>query len=62
MFGFLEKIFTRLITSIVNVSNNARYVSLNNQKVTTQPSLINLHPNEYTQGFRYGPFAINLDR
>ena len=62
MFGFLEKIFTGLITSIVNVSNNAKYVSLNNQKVTTQPSLINLHPNEYTQGLRYGPFAINLDR
>ena len=62
MFGFLAKIFTGLITSIVNVSNNAKYVSLNNQKVTTQPSLINLHPNEYTEGLRYGPFAINLDR
>ena len=36
MFGFLEKIFTRLITCIVNVSNNAKYVSLNNQKVRMQ--------------------------
>ena len=36
MFGFLEKIFTRLITSIVNVSNNAKYVSLRNQKVPMQ--------------------------
>ena len=36
MFGFLEKIFTGLITSIVNVSNNAKYVSLNNQKVRMQ--------------------------
>ena len=23
-----------------------------------QPNLINLHPNEYTQGLRYYPFAV----
>ena len=27
-----------------------------------QTALINLHPNEYTQGIRYCPFAVNLDR
>ena len=27
-----------------------------------QPALINLHPNEYTQGIHYCPFAVNLDR
>ena len=27
-----------------------------------QPSLISLHPNEYTQGLPYYPFAVNLDR
>ena len=26
-----------------------------------QPTLINLHPNEYTQGLHYYPFAVNLD-
>ena len=33
-----------------------------NQKCTNQPTLINLHPNEYIQGLHYYPFAINLDR
>ena len=28
----------------------------------TQPTLINLHPNVYTQGLHYYPFAVNLDR
>ena len=28
----------------------------------TQPNLINLHPNEYTQEFHYYPFAVKLDR
>ena len=28
----------------------------------TQPTLINLHPNEYSQGLQYYPFAVNLDR
>ena len=27
-----------------------------------QPSLINLHPNDYSQGLRYYPFAVNLER
>ena len=37
-------------------------VSLSNQKCKIQPTLINLHPNEYTQGLRYYPFVVNLDR
>ena len=28
----------------------------------TQPTVINLHPNEYTQGLRYYPFPVKLDR
>ena len=28
----------------------------------TQPSLISLHPNEYSQEFNYYPFAAKLDR
>ena len=27
-----------------------------------QPSLTNLHPNEYSQELRYYQFAVNLDR
>ena len=33
-----------------------------NQKCMTQPTLINLHPNEYNQEFHYYPFAVKLDR
>ena len=28
----------------------------------TQPTFINLHPNEYSQEFHYYPFAVKLDR
>ena len=28
----------------------------------TQPTLINLHPNQYNEGLCYYPFAVNLDR
>ena len=27
-----------------------------------QPTLINLHPNEYSQELHYYPFLVNLDR
>ena len=46
MFGFTKKIFIRWLTGLVNVSNHAKGVSLTNKKCTTQPTLINLHPNE----------------
>ena len=28
----------------------------------TQPTLINLHPNKYSQEFHYYPFSVKLDR
>ena len=31
MFGFIKKIFIRLLTNIVNTSNHTKFVSLNNQ-------------------------------
>ena len=34
----------------------------NNQKWEIQPTLINLHPNEYNQEFYYYPFPVKLDR
>ena len=30
--------------------------------VAYQPTLINLHPNEYNQNFHFYPFVIKLDR
>ena len=49
MFGIIKKMFIVLLTSIVNASNHTKCVSLSNQKCKIQPTLINLHPNEYNQ-------------
>ena len=62
MFGLIKKIFIGLLTGIVSASNHSKCVSLSHQKCMTQPTLINLHPNEYSQEFHYYPFAVRLDR
>ena len=62
MPGFIKKIFIGFLTSIVTASSDTKCVSLSNEKCGTQPTFINLHPNEYTQGLRYYPFAVSLDR
>ena len=62
MFGLIEKIFIGLLTGLVNGSNNTNCVWLNNQKCMTQPTLINLNPNECSQKFHYYAFSVNLDR
>ena len=56
------ELFVGLLTSIVNASNHAKCVSLNNQQCMTQPTLINLHPNQYSQGLHYYLFLANSDR
>ena len=38
-----------LLISIINTCNHTKCVSLSNQKCMTQPNLINLHSNEYSQ-------------
>ena len=58
----LSKIFTGLLASIVNGSNHTKCVSLSSQKHIIQPTLINLHSNEYSQEFNYYPFVVKLDR
>ena len=58
MFGLIKKIFIGLVTGI----NYTKFVSLSNQKCMIQTTLINLHPNEYSQEFQYYPFSIKLDR
>ena len=62
MFGFMKKIFIGLLTGLVNRSNHTKCVLLSNQKCMIQPTLINLHPNEYSQEFHYYLFAVKLDR
>ena len=42
--------------------HHTKCISLSNQKCSIQPTLINLHPNEYSQEFHYYPFAIKLDK
>ena len=61
MFGLIKKIFIRLLTGLVNGSNHTKRVSLRNQKYMTQPTLINLHPNLYSQEFHYYSFSIKLE-
>ena len=48
--------------SIVNASNHTKYISLSSQKYEIQPTLINLHPNEYSQELHYYQSAIKLNR
>ena len=45
-----------LLIKIINASKHARCVLLSNQNRDIQATLINLHPNEYSQGFNYCPF------
>ena len=61
MFGLYKKIFIGLLTGLVNGSSHTKCVSLSNQKCMIQPTLINLHLNEYSQEFHYYPFAVKLD-
>ena len=37
-------------------------MSLNNQELMIQPTLLNLHTNEYSQEFHYYPLPVKLDR
>ena len=61
MFGIIKKMFIVLLASIVNASNHTKCVFLSNQKCMIQPTLINLHPNEYSQEFYYYPSAVKLE-
>ena len=49
MFGLTKKMFLGLLTDLINWSNHTKFVSLSNQKSMSQPTLINLHPNEKKQ-------------
>ena len=62
MLELIEKIFIGLLTGIVSVSDHTKCESLSNQKCMIQPTLLNLHPNEYSQEFHYYPFEVKLHR
>ena len=62
MFGIIKKVFSVLLSSIVNVSNHTKCVLLSNQICNIQPTLINLHPNEYSQEFHHYLFTFKLGR
>ena len=49
MFRLIKEIFIGLLTGIVSASNHTKWVLLSNQKPIMQPSLINIHPNKYSQ-------------
>ena len=58
MFDLTKKMLVISLTSILSPSIDTKYVSLSNKKCMTQSTLINLHPNEYSQELRYYPFAV----
>ena len=62
LFELIKKMFIVLLSNIVDGSNHTKFVFLSNQKCMTQPTLINLRPNEYSQESYYYPFAVKLDR
>ena len=53
MFGLIKKVFIGLLTGLVNGSNHTKCVSLTNQISMIQTTLIDLHPNKYSQEFHY---------
>ena len=62
MFGIILKILIVLLTSILNAFNCTKRVSLSNQKCEIQATLVNLHPNEYSQELHYCSFAVKIDK
>ena len=62
MFGLIKKLFIGLLTGLVSGSNHAKCILLSNQKCVTQSTLIDLHPNEYSQKFHFYLFGFKLDR
>ena len=62
MFGSITKMFIGLLPGLLNAPNHTKWISISNQKCMIQHSLINLHPNEYSQILHYCPFTVKLDK
>ena len=56
MFGLIKQVFIGLmcfsksLSSITNTPDHVKFISLNNQQCMAQPTIINVHPNEYIVG------------
>ena len=61
-FRLNEEIVIGLLTGLVNRSNHKNCISLSSQKCMIKPTLINLHPSEYSQEFHYYSFEVKLNR
>ena len=61
MLRLIEKMLIGLLTGLVNGSNHTKSVSLSNQNYVIQPTLIRLHPTEYSHELHYYSFAVKLD-
>ena len=68
MFELIKQVFigllflSRSLASIVNSPGHTKCLSLNNQQCMTQPTVVNLRPDEYTEILRYYLFTVDLDR
>ena len=62
MFGLVQKKFIEFLTDVTSASNHKKRASLSNQKDMPQPTIINLHRDEYSQEFYYYLSAVKLDR
>ena len=63
MFELIKEIFIGLLTCVVSASNHASSKAhVFEQWKMYQPTLINLHPNEYSQEFHYYSIAVKLQR
>ena len=56
IFSLIKKMFIRLLTRIVSAFNHAKCVSMSNRNCMIQPTLINLHHNEYSHKLHYYSF------
>ena len=62
MFELNKKASIGLLIGLIDGSNPRECVSLNNQKCMIQPTVIDLHPNEYSHKFHCYSFTVKLDR
>ena len=49
VFELINKLYTGLLTGLVDGSNHTKCISLSKQKYMAQPTRISLHANEYRQ-------------
>ena len=59
MFELIKKIFIGLLISVGNASIHTKCVPLSNQTCVIQPTLVNLHPNEYSQELHFIHFRLD---